>query len=156
MLILYFSALLPAIGYADDPDDYFAKAVIAHKEGKASRAQQYYYRAWRADPDNTEAVSALVDIYYVQKRDETALRILDRALEQRPDAGQLWARRGLIYRRMGKIDEATKAYEKAVTVSPEDTDVLQRAAGFYQLIGNQSKAEALSQTQEALLMAPGE
>lgn len=135
---------------AADAEAYFEKAQLAHRKGNIGAAERYYYRALRSDPSMTKVAYTLIDLNYVQEKLDVALDVLDKALQHNNDDGQLWARKGMIHDKLGEITKAQIAYNKAVAMSPEDDDVLTRAAGFYMSIGNRAKAEEMSEARRAL------
>src|SRR5262249_17735800 len=54
---------------------------------------------------------------------DEGMRMIQRAVEQRPDDGYIVDSLGWAYYRTGKFDEATKNLERAVELKPEDPTI---------------------------------
>jgi len=58
------------------------------------------------------------------KRYPSALEVLKEVLEENPSSAAAWNNIGVICRRIGKLDDARKAFEQAYRLDPENADHL--------------------------------
>lgn len=101
-------------------------------------------------PDLSEATGA--DALCVLGQYESALRLIDRSLAGRLDAGLL-NRRGLILEALGRRAEAKQAYQRAMLLEPSDPDgFLNLAALIHREHGQFKKAVLLCR--QAISLAP--
>ena len=70
-----------------------------------------------------QVVLYLVNLEASVNRLETALTVLDNAIEHRPDNYRLWWGKGLIYRRMGKLEEAIECFRAASDLAPDESKI---------------------------------
>ncbi len=74
-----------------------------------------YKRSERRDPSPIEAVEAkLADEEY-----KDALRLLARLREKRPEDADVWNLTGYASRKLGRTDEARRAYDRALELDPK-------------------------------------
>ncbi len=66
----------------------------------------------------------LASAYDELKRYPEALAVLKEALEENPDSAPAWNNIGVVCRRLGKLDDARNAYERAFKLDPENADHL--------------------------------
>jgi len=71
-------------------------------------------------PENVKVLRALVDNLLVLDRGADALARIDEALAADPESADLYALRGTVLARMGRVDEAEAAFDAALAVDPED------------------------------------
>jgi cytochrome c-type biogenesis protein CcmH len=76
---------------------------------------------------------------------------LEKRLTEQPDDPQGWARLGRAYVVMGRVDEARKAYERAVRLAPADLEVLSAYGSFLVSLSPQEPpAEAVTLYRQVL------
>ena len=88
------------------------------KLGRSSEATQYYERAVELDPQDAGALEALAMARFREKRYEEALRLITSARDNHPEIAHLHANRGLALYHLGRLEEAVRSYEAALSVDP--------------------------------------
>lgn len=145
LLVLSALIVLAPLNAAADTtaNTYYEEGIAAKRLGKVREAERNYLLALRKDTDHLASYLALADLYYVQHRYNDGIKILEQGIEKLQDA-QLWAHKGMILNQMGNTQEAGVAYERALSIEPENEIILKRVSGYYLQIGNTTRAEAIS------------
>lgn len=86
--------------------------------------------ARNADPKDTEALNALLKAYIQANRIEPAVREFEKAVASDPTKSNLYIL-GVLYRTIGKFDEAVDAFQKASKLDPTDCEVMFDLAATY-------------------------
>lgn len=68
---------------------------------------------------------------YSQKQYQRALRLLQKLEQQKPDWAVLHYTKGLCYQGLDQLQEAKGAYQRALSIEPDDTDCLYNLARLY-------------------------
>ncbi|MFQ6102246.1 MAG: tetratricopeptide repeat protein [Anaerolineae bacterium] len=92
------------------PDRLAPEQVVDAERLQAGVA--HLHQAIRWDPRNVQAMRLLVRVYITQGQPETALEMLQQALEVRPDNPLLYLELGDVYDSLGQTEAAIEAYEK--------------------------------------------
>src|ERR1700752_581731 len=146
--------------------------VAYDKKGFADRAKDSFERAIKNDDDDPETLNNLGFSLYQNGNYRAAVDRLKRAAKLAPTDERILNNLGLAYCRLGKIDEAYKAfsratgplngnlntakmlerfgredhairyYEAARTIDPNNSFALRRLADLYQRVGRASDSEA--------------
>ena len=74
----------------------------------------YFERMLADNPDNPTGLLALANEYGKAGRHEDEAAVLQRYLAKHDDEGNAWARLGEVLSRLGREDEARKAYETGI------------------------------------------
>jgi len=126
---------------------HYAAGVIDEMEGNQQGAAEEYYQAAWLDPDDTVLVLEVSRRFLQDKQPQKALELVQRAAG-RPDAsGQIYARLGLIYAQLGKVDQAIAADRVAVKLSPGELSGYHNLCQVY--LANKKPQEALKVLDEA-------
>jgi tetratricopeptide (TPR) repeat protein len=91
-------------------------------QGQLAPAIAAYSRAAELSPKSLDPIVALVRIDMNQKRPNAALVRLDDAEETNPGSARISALRGDVLMSLGRLDEAIKSYDVAVTRAPNWAD----------------------------------
>jgi len=75
---------------------------------------------------------------------EAAVLSYDLALRLEPDLGEAWARRGAALERLGRLEDAQRSLERALSVRPEDHLALAALSAVHRRAGNPGKALGLA------------
>ncbi len=146
--VLFLVLALTVSGPSNAAEDstaqiYYEKGVAAKRLGQVRTAERNYLLALRKDARHLASYLAIADLYYVQRRYNDGLKMLEQGIEQLQDV-QLWAHKGMILNSMGKSREAQEAYEQALSYEPENENILERVSGYYHQTGNTLMAETIS------------
>lgn len=95
-------------------------AVLAHQRGEADKAIEILHETLRVSPDYGWAWQALTDWSRDQGRTTVALDLAAAFAESRPRESHPWVRLANLRLRVGRLDEALDAVERAIGISPQD------------------------------------
>ena len=95
----------------------------ASKLGRSSEATQYYERAVELDPQNAGALEFLAMVRFGEKRYEEALRLITFARDNHPEVANFHSNRGHTLYHLGRLEEAARSYETALSLDPNMGDV---------------------------------
>ena len=101
----------------------FLMGRAADKLGRSVDATQYYERTIELDPQNTGALKSLAAVRFGEKRYEDALRLITSLRDSRPDDAGVYHNMGITLHRLGRIEEAIRSYETALSLDPSMEDV---------------------------------
>jgi tetratricopeptide (TPR) repeat protein len=126
------------LGYVCRSDNQNEKAITA------------FQHALKLDPTNLNALGGLLDIYALKDSPAEAVKLFDHAFHQKVDVSGYWTRLGDFYTAVGrqkptwaqKIDRKRiqQCYEKALALTPDDTEIEIRLADTYADNGEFQKA----------------
>lgn len=91
----------------------------------------------------------LASLYFGRGQVDTALRELEEALKIKPDYGDAYNLRGLIYASLGDTGHAEESFQRALRINPRDAGAMQNYGWF--LCQNQRYASAEEQFRNALI-----
>ena len=74
----------------------------------------YFERMLADNPDNPTGLLALANEYDKAERYDDEAAVLERYVATHEDEGNAWGRLGEVLRRLGREDEARKAYEAGI------------------------------------------
>lgn len=129
-----------------------ATLVVATFVLTACVSEQSYLDAQKREKkiqfDKAEAAKArlLLALSYLDKNDRPQAKLnLDKALELSPNLPEVHSSRAYFYQRIGENLLAENAYQKALTLAPEDPDIQNNYGTFLCAQGQYSKAGTLIQ-----------
>ncbi len=94
------------------------QAQRAIEAGAPAEALSILDRLIGANPDFAEAWNRRATLYYLMKRDDAALKDIEKVLELEPRHYAALAGKGMILERQKKYSAARAAYEEALAVNP--------------------------------------
>ena len=113
------------------------------ESGDTLRAEEVLTEGTEIYEYENQAVMYLVNLYTVSGRDEEALKVLEKAIEQQPDNYRfLWAR-GLIQGKIGETDMAVESFKAALELAPEEAKLYYHIGVIYYNSGIQVAEQAL-------------
>lgn len=92
--------------------------IVAHQQGDAKKAAQWFEKSHKADRNNPAAVSGLGIVRLEQGRYREAVRLFEQVLKAMPNDPATHNNMGLARERCGEMDRALKHYAKAVASAP--------------------------------------
>lgn len=122
----------------------------ADKRNKESIAKSIvlYKQALELDPNYAEALAEIANSVYLEtyysfrdpvEASKTANEYLDRAEAIDDKVSRIYSVRGLIYNIEGKKEEAKKAFEKSIQLSPNDLTARHQFSTYYFYVGDREK-----------------
>ena len=133
--------LLNAIKLSSEtPDDILLAGELAQATGDPPGAEAAFRRLLAADPDNTQAIAALVHLLLQQKKTDQAEPLLTAALQKHPDDPTLSAQLASLYEAQDKPAQALPIVEKLHGANPRDPAIARLLARLYSGNGQYDKA----------------
>lgn len=125
----------------EDTNSYVNAAYAAHNGELYDKAKANYRRAIDAGATSQDLYNNYVNILIaVDKDKDTALKVIDEALEKFPSDGTLSKTRINILIEQGKIDEARESLEAAIEAEPENANLYFTLGVLNDELGQQDKA----------------
>ena len=94
-------------------------AVVRHRGGDLSGAEDIYHEVLEQNPDNFDALQLLGTLAGQTQRLELAVAYLDRAIALKPDHAEVHSGRGNVLKNLKRFDEALASYDRAIALKPE-------------------------------------
>ncbi|WP_343038818.1 tetratricopeptide repeat protein [Paracoccus aestuariivivens] len=131
----------------------YARGIALERSGQFPKAEEDFRVALKLRPDSAQVLNylgySLVD--RGEKLDE-ALKLIQKAVQLRPDDGYILDSLAWAYYRLGRYDEAVVPMERAVAAMASDSLVNDHMGDIYWMVGR--KREAQIQWQRALSLNP--
>ena len=131
----------------------YARGIALERSGQFTKAEADFRAALKIRPDSAQVLNylgySLVDRN--EKLDE-ALKLIQRAVELRPDDGYILDSLAWAYFRLGRYDQAVAPMERAVAAMASDSLVNDHMGDIYWMVGR--KREADIQWSRALSLKP--
>ena len=120
---VFFVALNVSYGQATleaGIQQHFAAAREAEKRGDLATAEKEYRAVLKLSPELAEVSSNLGLIYYLQRKDEEAIKVFQEALKRKPAlvAANLFL--GMTYTRTNQYDKSIEPLRKAISLNPAE------------------------------------
>lgn len=125
---------------------------LAERKQDATAAWRAYGAALRANPGYVPALNALTQLLVRHDKLSEALNAIERSEIHCPDIAAIPACRGFVYQAQGLFREAITQYQAALSLNPNDADILNDLAIAQQDCGCIS--EALALYERALILRP--
>ncbi len=102
-------------------EQHFRAAREAEKNGDYEKAATEYQAVLKLSPELAEVSSNLGLIYYLQRKDEEAIKAFQYALQRKPDllAPNLFL--GMVYVRANQYEKSIEPLKKAIALAPGET-----------------------------------
>ena len=120
---------------------FYARGITFERMGLWSEAEADFFRALTLSPDQPDVLNYLG--YSWLERDENyleALEMIERAVEQRPEAGYIIDSLGWAYYKLGEYEVAVATLELAVELTPNQSDVHEHLGDAYWRAGRTIEA----------------
>ena len=126
---------------------HYAAAVVHEMNDETEAALEDFYTAASNDPGDEALVLEVSRRLLQNKQPERALDLLTRAAALPNASGAIYARLGIVYGQLGKLDQAIAASRTAIKRSPEELAGYQNL--FVSYLQNKQEQEALKLLDEA-------
>jgi tetratricopeptide (TPR) repeat protein len=132
---------------------FYDRGIALDRAHKWDRAEADFHKALSLAPDQPYVLNYLGYSWTEQHRNlPQARRMIERALEQRPNDGAIMDSLGWVVLRQGDVRSAVKLLERASEMTPEDATVNGHLGDAYWAVGR--RLEAQYQWRRALTMSP--
>ncbi|HVZ02506.1 MAG TPA: tetratricopeptide repeat protein [Dongiaceae bacterium] len=150
-----YSTAIERIGMPrpDDWSVFYFRGTAYERNNQWDKAEPDFQKALALSPDQPYVLNYLA-YTWVEKREhlDEALKMLEKAVQQRPEEGFIVDSLGWAYYQLGNYDKAVGYLERAVELQPEDPVLNDHLGDAYWRVGR--KAEAKFQWSRALNFKP--
>jgi len=99
---------------------HYLTAIIYAGQGKSDASIKEMAQVPELDPEAVTPTEQLIRAYLRDENYDEALKLCEKAVEQRPDQAILYIVLGQIYHRFDRLDEAMVAFQTAIRLEPEN------------------------------------
>jgi tetratricopeptide (TPR) repeat protein len=114
-------------------------ALISAAGKQFDHAIEWDFRAVRKNPNPAYLATLGQSLLSVGRLDE-ALKVIDKAVQLKPDDADLWRNLGLILGELGRFDDAILALQRVLKLDPRDWNTADRAARILYRTGRLDEA----------------
>ncbi|MCB1647441.1 MAG: sulfotransferase, partial [Pseudomonadales bacterium] len=104
------------------------QGVKVHLASDYEKAEAIYQEILKYYPEHPDALHLLGLIRGEEDQNDEAIRLIEQAMEIKPDAAPFWHNIAGIYRRVGRLDEARAAFRKAIELKADYGEAYQGLA----------------------------
>ncbi len=140
-----------AVAQSSHPHPALQRAIQAHVQGQAERAEELYRQVLRETPDPQAAQFLGVLLFQADRRSE-GLEWMERATKLAPADGEAWSNLGNALRVVGRHEEAITCLVSATTLRPDLAAAHCNLSACYRRAGTLSRS--ISEAKEALRIEP--
>jgi tetratricopeptide (TPR) repeat protein len=126
----------------DDWPLFYARGIAQERSGRWAQAEADFLRALELSPEQPYVLNYLAYTWVEQGKDLPRARaMLERAVELRPNDGNIVDSLGWALFRMGDLAGALRALERAVELEPRNSTVNDHLGDIYWVAGRQREAQ---------------
>jgi hypothetical protein len=107
------------------------RALDLHKQGDYGRASHMYNCVLNLSPFHEGTLYLLSDLYLRQEYSGLAINLLTNLLDRNPSNAQAWCNLGVGFRKEDRYDEAIKAWNRALAIEGDTSEVCSNMATLY-------------------------
>ncbi|WP_213774173.1 tetratricopeptide repeat protein [Bradyrhizobium sp. dw_78] len=137
-----------AIDVLPDPNDknntvyYYYRGICEERSHQWPKAEADMRKALELQPDQPHVLNYLGYSWIDQGTNlDEGMKMIKRAVDQRPDDGYIVDSLGWAYYRIGNYDDAVKNLERAIDLKPEDPTINDHLGDAYWRIGRKLEAK---------------
>ena len=129
---------------ADDWPLFYARGIAYERASRWPQAEADFFKALELKPEQPLVMNYLA-YSWVERGERTgeALKMLQRAVDQRPDDGYVIDSLGWAYYRLGQYDKAVEILELALQFSPYEATLNEHLGDAYWQVGRKREAQFL-------------
>lgn len=135
-----------------DKQRRFSDGAAALEGGNTERGKEIFDSLLKEHGKDVALLVNMAEAYEKAGMLEEAAALLEKAAALDPGAAYIHNKRGIIYRKMKRLDASEEAFDKALEITPDDPYIYFNRGRVY--VDSQRWAEALSSAQKALELAP--
>lgn len=121
--------------------------LVETRQGGA--AEQAFLQALELDPGEYSAYLGLSEVYRFANRREDQMSMVDQAMILAPEDADVWNAKGVALEVVGRLKEATEAYEKALSLEPQHRKAANNLGFVLEKRMGQGEPELRAQATEA-------
>jgi tetratricopeptide (TPR) repeat protein len=127
---------------ANDPEPHLSGGLLLEKENRFADAEREYKQALAIDPDSSDALTGMANIYMRGQRFAEADPILHKIIAVHPENVSARIQLARILLIIGKNDDAIAELQEALKLNPGNSDVQRELADLYTDNKKYDQAEA--------------
>jgi Flp pilus assembly protein TadD len=138
-----YSKAIALIGKPEKPNwvNFYFRGICYERSKQWQKAEADFKRALELSPEQAHVLNYLGYSWIDQGVNlDDGMRMIRRAVEQRPDDGYIVDSLGWAYYRIHNYDEAVKQLERAVELKPEDPTINDHLGDAYWKVGRTLEA----------------
>jgi tetratricopeptide (TPR) repeat protein len=143
---------LPARGDRPSLGKLFDQAVQRHRAGDLERAEPLYREVLTCNPRHADSLNLIGEIAYQRGDFDTAAHSIGAAIAIDGQAAAYHCNLGVVRAAQGRLEDATAAYQRALSLAPDYAEVLNNLGAVFQAQGKLD--EAAKHYEEALVLKP--
>jgi tetratricopeptide (TPR) repeat protein len=133
---------LPAAGDKNSWVTYYYRGICEERSKQWSKAEADMRKALEMQPEQPHVLNYLGYSWIDQGINlDEGMKMIKRAVDQRPDDGYIVDSLGWAYYRIGNFDEAVKNLERAIDLKPEDPTINDHLGDAYWRVGRTLEAK---------------
>ena len=115
--------------------------IVHYGLGDHQKAETYFLSAIEVNPHDVNSLNFLGYWYATEKRNlDTAMVLIERAAEERPDSAYVIDTLGWVHYRLGDAPKAVGFLERATTLKPGDPEITGHLGDAYWAVGRHEEA----------------
>ncbi len=128
----------------DDWPIFYARGIANERARRWPQAEADFLQALKLKPEQPQVMNYLA-YSWVERGENTdeALKMLQRAVDQRPDDGYIIDSLGWAHFRLGHYDKAVEVLETAIQFSPYESTINEHLGDAYWMTGRKREAQFL-------------
>jgi len=141
---------------AESPDNrqlQIVRADLIAEKGRVDEGVKALQKLMKGTKEDLDVLSAITSIYQRARKFDEAQNTLNQALQRFPNEEQVYFMQGALYEKMNKVNDAEKAFRKALEFEKDDPAVL-NYLGFMFADHGIKLDEALTMIQKAVKSDP--
>lgn len=125
---------------------HFTAAREAEKRGDLATAEKEYRAVLKLSPDLAEVSSNLGLVYYLQRKDDEAIKVFQEALKRKPALVSANLFLGMTYTRTNQYDKSIEPLKKAISLNPGEPRAYLNLGLSYSELGQEREAMKILQS----------
>ncbi|MFC2087491.1 tetratricopeptide repeat protein [Bacteroidota bacterium] len=126
---------------AEFPGMHQAIGQYYHRNGELDKAEQYYRKSLEIDNYTNAARVNLAFILNSQQKNDEAMKLLQKVIEQEPGYDQAYYLLGLLYAEINKQDSAAYFLSQSIEINASNLRAYYNLGLLYQQLGKSKEAE---------------
>ena len=135
------------------PDAWNNLGVLATREGRISDSIEEFQQALKLDPRHVLSLDNLGNAYRAGKQWDEARKVLEFALEVRPDDPEAHYSLGMVFAQTGDTEKAYEHLQRALKARPDYPEALNNLGILYLM--TRRRDEAIASFEQCIRVAPG-
>ncbi|MGC4122376.1 MAG: tetratricopeptide repeat protein [Myxococcales bacterium] len=107
----------------EDPDLLRQLGYAQLRSGQVDEAEAIAKKVNGLSPGDADTMALLAEVMIAKRQEETAVQLLDQAVEAHPNSARVRTARARYFFSRGRVNEALREFELAAEAAPEDTEI---------------------------------